>query len=239
MPSWCEYSKRRRQIRDHLARPAKIGLLVLQTFGQRSSLDEGRGDEEVIAVAAGIIDRDDIGMSQLGSRFRLAENSSLVLLGLQSAGVRQLQRNLTLQERIVGVIDGSEPPCPAGHECEIAPTWRAILQPACPKSKASLRPTTLEAECFLAHRESGPTAKIQRTANVRRGVCWRLNRRLVGLLQHERLAAALALCLPSERVFRNLIGGAALRTSNRDLHSIGLTQFAEGIRSITPTAPET
>jgi hypothetical protein len=76
--------------------------LVLQPFTQRLSGTERGGDEAHRADLAGLVDRDQVGVVELGGGQGLADQPPPGVRAHQHLGPRDLQGNLALQLRVVG-----------------------------------------------------------------------------------------------------------------------------------------
>ena len=92
--------------------------LVLEPLGHRRALDEPHGDEHLPAFVADVVDGDHVRMRQARHRLRLAEQALAARAHDRSA--QDLERDLAIELRVVGGVDGRHAAFAEHIEDEIA-----------------------------------------------------------------------------------------------------------------------
>src|SRR5947209_17170036 len=95
---------------NDLRRFAEVERTVADGARQGPSLDERRGDVVVRAVPSGIVDGDDVRMSQSRRGLGFAEEAIDGALIVERATLWHLERDLAVELGIIGAVDSSEGP---------------------------------------------------------------------------------------------------------------------------------
>jgi hypothetical protein len=97
--------ERARHLREDPDRVPRIEAATLQALFQIRPLDIAHSDEEEVFGRPGLVDRNDVGMVDRRSEFRLTEESITERVVLGKTGGEELERNPPLEPQILGKVD--------------------------------------------------------------------------------------------------------------------------------------